>query len=139
LLFVLLGFVSLDPASFYYYWMITMESVAALLVLPKLSSLRTGKGLVFRTVTFVSVISYSIYLLNYTPFMEFVLPYFDHHPLTGIAMFFIWSFAGAYLLYRFVEQPMMKLREKFTYAEPAVISRGDTVTVKPQPEMMKEF
>jgi peptidoglycan/LPS O-acetylase OafA/YrhL len=94
---------------------------AALLVLPFLSSIRNGKGLMFRFFSFISVISYSMYLLNLTPYQEFILPGLDRFlPSPGVwygdmirlAGFLTFAIGGSWLLYSFIEKPFMRLRDR---------------------------
>ena len=107
------------------YFQISFESVGALLLLPKLSSIKKGKGVVFRFFTFVSTISYSIYLLNAKPFnilmgsarvKLFMNNTFGNY-YVGVELIFylLWCFLGAYVLYMCVEKPMMKIRDKIVF------------------------
>lgn len=106
------------------YLMISLESIGILFVIPKLLSIKTGKGFLFRVITFISMISYSLYLLNLSPFdkirggarfqsllqnmQQMGMPY----GISQFIFFLLFSFIGAYLLYRLIELPMMKLRDR---------------------------
>lgn len=58
---------------------LTLESVATLFLLPKLNSIQIGKGGVYKILTFISIISYSLYLMNATPFLTMIYPYFREY------------------------------------------------------------
>lgn len=98
----------------------SVMSLGVSLLLPFLSTLKKETGIVFNIVTFISIISYSMYLLNYSIFNEFGIQVFNHTVLTGVVLNFAeyiwyWFFVvfGAFLLYKFYEKPMMEIREKF--------------------------
>lgn len=99
------------------YVSLTAQSIGTLLLLPKLSNLKVGKGILYEGFTFISKISYSMYLLNFTPFNKMIRSklhvfYFEIIPynIFEFIAFIIWTIAGAYILYRLVEKPMMDLR-----------------------------
>lgn len=113
-----------DTMFFLKYIYLSSISIGALLLLPKLSSVVAGKGVAYRAVTFISIISYSMYLLNYTLISRILLPGIlklsgmEHENDITIAWLLFVLFWGitiglSYLLYRFYELPMMKLRDKF--------------------------
>ncbi len=107
------------------YFQISFESLATLMLLPKLSALKEGKGVLFKFLTFTSTISYSIYLLNAKPFNLFMhitrikLLMIDmvgkSYQFPELIFYVLWCFGGGYILYRCVEKPMMQLREKITW------------------------
>ncbi len=98
----------------------SLVSLGVLLILPFLSEYKKGKGLFFKFFTFISIISYSLYLINLSMFYEFGINLLDNFSLTGKTLVFvrytwywIFSLSGSYILYKFYEKPMMELREKF--------------------------
>lgn len=98
----------------------TSNSVGALFLLPFLCSIKTGKGLVYRAVTFISLISYSMYLLNlsliqYSLINKFRIPFLPFVPqqLVKYVLFWAMTIFFSYLLYFFYEKKMMGLRDKF--------------------------
>lgn len=127
---VLLGITFFYPklgsgVLFYNIWCRPLlECLAVLLVLPCLSQLRVVRATAFtRSVTLISLISYSMYLLNKSvlikllllPLLQAVLT-----PVLGSAgwlvayiMYWILLLGGALLLYSYVEVPFMHLREAF--------------------------
>lgn len=121
---------SINYIAFEFNWFasnlrIPFETIGTLLLLPALCTLKTGSGLLFRFFTFISTISYSLYLLNYTPFNEIILPRLYSYlgipvthslvfDLVRLLFFLIWAFAASYVLYRLVEKPGMDFRNKLT-------------------------
>jgi peptidoglycan/LPS O-acetylase OafA/YrhL len=106
---------------YYCVYSFTLESVAVLMLFPFLSQYKTEKGLFYKWVTFLSLLSYAIYLLHLSFVQGFILPIsmeFMAVSLSepGIAMaeylvYWIASLGGAFLLYRFFEQPLTGLRD----------------------------
>jgi peptidoglycan/LPS O-acetylase OafA/YrhL len=110
--------------EYYKYIYISVQSIGTLLLLPKLNSIRTGKGIVFKAITFISVISYSMYLLNYTMVSKIILPKAlnilgmtneknSFHSMVALSLFWIITIFLSWLLYRLYELPMMNLRNRF--------------------------
>lgn len=112
---------------------LTVSAVGTLLLLPKLSAWRRSRGWVVGVVTFVSVTSYSMYLLNYTPVQHILLPAVmgsltqhlpraeDHRVLIQYVLFWVMTVTASYLLYRYFELPMTSLRDRWpTRGHPVV-------------------
>jgi peptidoglycan/LPS O-acetylase OafA/YrhL len=106
------------------YFALSLTAIGAFLLLPKLSELRRGGGWIVGLVTFVSLISYSMYLLNYSVVESLLLP----AVMTGVSrvcwrcsqslvvsyvLFWTMTIAASFLLYRYFERPMTALREKW--------------------------
>lgn len=103
-----------------------IKSFFVLLMLPYLSELRTNKpNILLRFVTFTSVISYSMYLLNRTVVIDIFIKYglYDnlkskHFPeqywVLDYLLFLVLSYALSFLLYKVVERPFLKLRDKIS-------------------------
>lgn len=93
-----------------------LVSFSFAMFLPFLSQWKQGPGLIGRTVTFVAIISYAMYLLHYSVVLQLLKHYVA--PATPIPMLLV--FAGvylmvtvvlSYLLYRYYEKPMTDLRD----------------------------
>lgn len=117
-----------NPA-WYPYAGVSLESIATLLLLPKLSSLKKGRGAAYRFITFTSTISYSMYLVHGTVFNLLVEPRVTSYlnlsrgpelasDLVRLGFFTAFAFLGAYLLYRAVERPFLKARDRYSHQEP---------------------
>jgi peptidoglycan/LPS O-acetylase OafA/YrhL len=114
------------------YFNLTVTSIGTFLLLPKLSTIRRDQGYVVRVVTFVSLISYSMYLISLSlvqlmvlprvvAFLGALQPIFSSHPfITQYLGYWVMTLGGAFVLYRFYERPMTAIRERFRFsAEPA--------------------
>jgi len=112
-----------------------LNTFGALLILPMLSTVNSGKGHVYKAITFISTISYSMYLLNLTPFkfalkqvnhvVKWMAAHFHFSPLVlqtwwyssfQVVFYFCFVILGAYLLNIFIERPFMRLRKKIKIA-----------------------
>jgi peptidoglycan/LPS O-acetylase OafA/YrhL len=124
----LLCFTLIVPSLFKYGYGLTayftILPVSIFLLLPKLSSINSGKGLIHRAITFISIVSYSLYLVNLSIVREFLMPkIIDALGLTNnngyvaislkYTLFIAISISLAYMIYTLYEKPMTKLREKF--------------------------
>ncbi|MEO6731347.1 MAG: acyltransferase [Ferruginibacter sp.] len=114
--------------TFSLYFCLPLQSLATLFLLPKLNSIKSGNGIVFTILTFISTISYSLYLMNNTPFYSFIYPVFQKYcvipqsiplpKLLAFSLFYLWAFLSAYLMYKLIENPFMKIRERCTRMPP---------------------
>ena len=100
------------------YLTLSVTPMAALLLLPKLASLKPVPYSFLRLVTFVSLISYSLYLVHFSLVKHILLKLLTEHlppAYVSTAMlygsYWILSIGLAWLLYRWVELPFMKLRD----------------------------
>lgn len=98
---------------------LSVAPIGILLLLPFLTGIRTGTGLLYRFLTFISKISYSMYLLHFSLIQLIIIPalFGDVH-FYGIAYaeYALYGFLTvilSYLLFRYYELPMMNLRDKF--------------------------
>jgi peptidoglycan/LPS O-acetylase OafA/YrhL len=103
-----------------------LESLATLLSLPYLSELKSIKfKFITFIITFISIISYSMYLLNYSVVQCRLLPlslsFLGLNGLTGkylivltYIMYWVYILFGSFILYKYFEKPMMDLRNRIT-------------------------
>ncbi|WP_264522302.1 acyltransferase family protein [Flavobacterium sp. N1994] len=93
-------------------------SITVACFLPFLSEWKEEKNLLAKPITFISIISYSIYLLHYSLVLQLMKHYFPMESQNSLMLsFFLLIYFGititlSYLLYRFFEKPMMDLRDK---------------------------
>lgn len=93
----------------------TMVSLATFLLLPKLNSIKLGKGLLAKLVVLISLSSYSMYLINLS-FRDIIYDNLPHD--TGIkallcyALFWVVVVIISAFCYQFIEYPILKLRDK---------------------------
>ncbi len=107
-----------DNASlFYNVFYLSLVSISIAMFLPILSMWKEGAFLKTQ-ITWISVLSYSVYLVNYSIVLLTMKKFID---MTSVAMsykiligllFWIVSFLLSYSLYRWFEKPIMALRDK---------------------------
>lgn len=121
---VLLLFANTRSSSFslgYFYY--SLSALGTLCLLPKLSSMETGKGAIYKAITFVSLISYSLYLTNHMVVLRGIMPFLEKilhlnpsmdtgDSVLAFVLFWLLSIGISYGLYRFWELPVMKLRDR---------------------------
>ena len=125
---------------FYNVWLRpALEGLTVLLVLPYFAQLRYAHYTpAMRGLTLLSLISYSMYLLNKSVLIKLVLLPLTHAVLTPyfgaggwvIAYVLYWGLllSGALLLYTYVEQPFMRLRDAWAKPQPAVPATAQLAT-----------
>jgi hypothetical protein len=99
-----------------------------LAVLPYFSMLRSIGSKSWTSVfTFVSLISYAMYVLNLSVLQWRIIPAFlsvtglnsalgaDGAAVTGFVLFWPALLIGSYLLYRYFETPWMNMRDRIAY------------------------
>lgn len=95
-------------------------SIGILLCLPFMSQVKSGKGILYRAVTHISLISYSMYLTNHTLIRELIINemLYSHLQVFGTAadavcfvLLWILTLGLSTILYKFVEIPFMGLRD----------------------------
>ncbi len=100
----------------------SLISIATLFLLPFLSVLKSSGGILFRSITFISLISYSMYLLNLSIIQRWIIQKVDWSfistdlnviILCKYSLYWILLLVLSYLLYRYYEAPMTRLRDKF--------------------------
>ncbi|HAT66584.1 MAG TPA: hypothetical protein DCS66_18650 [Flavobacteriaceae bacterium] len=110
---------------FYCVFSFTGNSLATLFLLPYLSTLKSGRGIIYKVVTYISLISYSIYLIN-SNLMRWIINSINWAPieqfngyaflLTRYFVFWFLTMLISLLLYKYFELPMMNLRDKKSWS-----------------------
>lgn len=99
-----------------------IKAIIVLLMLPYFSQLKANTSFFTRSVTFVSLVSYSMYLINRTIVIDICIKYGIHDNLLNkhsyndnwileYFLFWVLTLGISYLLYIFIEVPFMKLRD----------------------------
>lgn len=110
-------FISTHP-MFWNVWYFVITSIAIFMALPLLSLMTSAPRFILKPITYISILSYAIYLLHYSIIMQ-LMNYFM--PTQNFASFDIGVFIMVYLfltmtlsyaLYKFYEKPMMDIRDK---------------------------
>lgn len=99
-------------------------SVITLMCLPLLTSISTGKGWIYKAISYISLRSYSLYLIHSTLIINMLFNTVIHNKLkalqvekgTGLSIlffiiFWIIVFPIANLSYRYIEVPFMNMRK----------------------------
>lgn len=98
----------------------SVTSLATLLLLPYLSNLKSGTGIAFKFFTSISLISYSMYLINLTLIQTFILDKInweimgDQSFLIYVIKYILYWFltiSFSILIYKYYEIPMTRLRD----------------------------
>ena len=119
-----LGFLNLKPVDglFNCVFSFSLTAIATTLTLPYLSSLKQGRGIWYSTFTYISLISYSMYLLNLSVIQFWIIDkidwsYFNFNSNTLMTfkygLFWFLTILFSTILYKYFETPMMNLRDRF--------------------------
>jgi peptidoglycan/LPS O-acetylase OafA/YrhL len=91
----------------------SLAALATLFLLPYLSEIKQGKGFLYKVITYTSIISYSIYMLNLSVVQHLILPEIISTPSwTGYILFWILTYILSLIMYKYFEKPVMELRQK---------------------------
>jgi peptidoglycan/LPS O-acetylase OafA/YrhL len=96
---------------------ITFQSLGCFLLLPKFDSMKSAPILLRKIITHISLISYSMYLINLALVAEVIQTNFPPNgPLSAWILYFIYWFiviTVSTLIYKYFEKPIMDLRERW--------------------------
>lgn len=119
LMYSVMAFAKLDPQGFHAKtWYFSAVGLGAAMMLPLADRVKTCNNAFGRAVTHISLISYSMYLLNLSVVAQVIQANF--WPLEGwralLMYLFYWTvvIVLSTLLYRYYEKPVMDLRERTT-------------------------
>jgi peptidoglycan/LPS O-acetylase OafA/YrhL len=93
-------------------------SIAVACFLPFLSDWRESPSFIGKPITYISIISYSIYLLHYSVVLQLMKHFFPMDVQNRLGLYFftivylLITLVLSAILYRFYEKPMMDLRDK---------------------------
>jgi peptidoglycan/LPS O-acetylase OafA/YrhL len=100
------------------FFELSVAPIGILLLLPFLTGIRSGRGPIYRFLTFISKISYSMYLLHYSLIQLIIIPalfanvHFYGIAYTEYALYGCLTISLSYLLFQYYELPMMNRRDK---------------------------
>jgi peptidoglycan/LPS O-acetylase OafA/YrhL len=125
LIFVILNFIIPTQSVFIethpFFWNVLylpINSIALAFCLPVLSKIKSAPKLLLVPVTYISLISYSMYLLHYSVVLQLLKYYIPSEGLAKfdliiyVSVYIIATFLLSYILYRLYEKPMMDIRDK---------------------------
>lgn len=111
------------PQLFDCVFLFMIGSLGVMLTIPLLSTIKEGRGLIFKFVTFISLISYSLYLVHHTVVQFYLVPIFNRYvslrlpelqvKILTYGCYWGLSLGIAYGLYRLIELPFMNLRDRY--------------------------
>jgi len=119
--FLLPHFTAIDGIYFCVF-SFTLISTGTLFMLPYLSELRTGNGLLYKPITYISLISYSMYLLNLSIVQRWIIRNIPWEQITdngyikvvaNYSIYWLLVIGLSILIYKYFEIPMTSLRERF--------------------------
>jgi peptidoglycan/LPS O-acetylase OafA/YrhL len=100
-----------------------LPSLGTLFVLPYLSQWRSTKSWLHKPITYISLISYSMYLLNFTVMAMYVVPKTvsifwpslsaTQYAWVATGLYWLFNVVCSILIYKYFEIPFMKLRDRF--------------------------
>lgn len=97
-------------------------SLSTLFLLPYLNSLKKGEGNLYKFITYISLISYSMYLINLSLVQKWILGSINWLPLQNFngyiflliryILYWLLTIFISILVYKYYEIPMMRIRDK---------------------------
>lgn len=105
-----------EASLFFIVFYLPLLSISLVLLFPMFSTWKTG-GVLKKSITFISLISYALYLLNYSLILLVLEKFVDVEAFSwigkSILLFTYWglSFILSYFLYKYFEKPIMDLRD----------------------------
>lgn len=109
-----------DHVAFYTLFLLPLNSMSVCCFFPFLYEFKLKNSIIKKTITYISVISYSVYLLHYGVVLQLMKFYFptDKYGMNELHIytiaFLLITFSSSSLLYFFYEKPITDLREKAT-------------------------
>ncbi len=96
----------------------TVLSVGVLLCLPFLSDYTKTDSILYTPITYISICSYSMYLLNFTPVAHFAIGFVKRFagissPRVLYPAYWVIVVGSSILMYKYFEKPTTELRSKF--------------------------
>jgi peptidoglycan/LPS O-acetylase OafA/YrhL len=99
--------------------------LSMMLLVPRMSAWKTQTGWFVGVITHISLISYSMYLLNLSPILGQIISRIPTPSASAaygkLALFWGLSVLLPTLVYRFYEKPMTMLRDRFSKKEPHLV------------------
>ena len=112
----------LDNRFYIRHLTLLVTPIAASMLLPYLNTVRSGSGAAFRILTFTSKISYALYLVHFSVAYYLVVPAVSRTlhitpssdgSFAQYGLYWLTAIGLASLVYRYYEQPILKLRDRW--------------------------
>ncbi len=114
------------PTSVFYFCNVSflLTELAVLMAFPMMSEIKTGSGIVYRFLTFTSLVSYSLYLTHASLLLHWCINELWYVPPANAkiiavryTVFWLAVFPVSTLMYKCIERPFMRYRDKNIQAE----------------------
>ena len=113
-----MGQVFIETHAFFWNVLyLPINSIAIAFALPFLSKLNSVPSFILKPITYISVLSYAMYLLHYSVVLQLMKYFYQTDNLTNIGLmiyiglYFIFTILLSYMLYQFFEKPITDLRD----------------------------
>lgn len=108
-------FNSITLTNLFFY---TFTSIGVMITLPSLSKMTSNHGIFERVITFISMISYSMYLINYSIVIVLIQIFTpaDVSKMGKFISFILYWFITIWLsalMYKYIEKPFIVIRDKY--------------------------
>lgn len=111
------GWFITEYPAFWNVWYFVIKSIAISSMLPLLSQIKSAPKLIMVPITYVSILSYAIYVFHYSIIMQLMKYFIPSEPMEGLDLiiyllvYALITFVISYLVYRLYEKPMTDLRD----------------------------
>lgn len=111
------GWFITEYPAFWNVWYFLIKSIAIACTLPLLSNLKTAPEWLKVPITYISILSYAIYVFHYSIIMQLMKYFIPSESMAGfdlvvyIIVYLLIVFTVSYGVYRFYEKPMTDLRD----------------------------
>ncbi|WP_052172338.1 acyltransferase family protein [Psychroserpens jangbogonensis] len=111
------GWFITEYPQFWNVWYFVIKSIAIVCTLPLLSQIKSAPKLIMVPITYVSILSYAIYVFHYSIIMQLMKYLIPSEPMAGfdlviyLLVYVLITFVVSYLVYRLYEKPMTDLRD----------------------------
>jgi peptidoglycan/LPS O-acetylase OafA/YrhL len=117
-LIIFMGYEYLNSSVLTNLFFFTLTNIGVMLTIPIMSKMMAKDNIFEKVITFISLTSYSIYLLNFSIIVALIqmvrpIPATRLEEFLSLIAYLTITFGASYLMYRFVEQPFMRLRDKY--------------------------
>ncbi len=95
---------------------LVVNGLAMALLLPFFDGIKSGSGLVYRTTTYISIVSYAMYVVHFSLVLSIILRWIDfgnaQNALLAYSLYWAATLLLSHILYKYYEKPMTDLRTK---------------------------
>ncbi|WP_456439682.1 acyltransferase family protein [Psychroserpens sp.] len=111
------GWFITEYPAFWNVWYFIIKSLAIVCTLPLLSQIKSAPKSIRIPITYISILSYAIYVFHYSIIMQLMKYLIPSEPMEGLDLviyllvYVLITFVVSYLVYRLYEKPMTDLRD----------------------------